>query len=307
MTRPVPQTDEFWTLPTADFERGERALWWSVNPEGHLGVILVHQRLLTPSQYVRGWVGLSPRLPFDATLVIVTDRGTRRFSLSGIDFQPRHLVLLARGGFVLTGSVWNEKTRSGHPTAAVFSTTGEGRVLEPYGLGNDLSAVIADPADRLWVAYGDEGMFGQKPWSQPALAGWDLEGRRIWGSDGRVSDVFNGTSAATEGDQVWLMWRGARADHTARINPSTGEVSSYPVLIDNCDGVAIRGTHALFSARDHNEPSLTLIRARRWEGVWVETDSYHLAMPGRVVLSCAQGRDGTLWIRAGDTWIRAYV
>jgi hypothetical protein len=27
-------------------------------------------------------------------------------------------------------------------------------------------------------------------------------------------------------------------------------------------------------------------------------------VPGRVVMKCGQGRDGTLWLRAGHTWVR---
>lgn len=29
-----------------------------------------------------------------------------------------------------------------------------------------------------------------------------------------------------------------------------------------------------------------------------------LRLPGPVVMRCAQGRDGVLWLRAGDSWVR---
>lgn len=37
---------------------------------------------------------------------------------------------------------------------------------------------------------------------------------------------------------------------------------------------------------------------------WSVTGRARIEVPGRVVLRCGQGRDGFLWLRTGDTWVR---
>ncbi|MFG2880560.1 hypothetical protein ACGFYU_37025 [Streptomyces sp. NPDC048337] len=36
----------------------------------------------------------------------------------------------------------------------------------------------------------------------------------------------------------------------------------------------------------------------------VVTGEERVRLPGRVVMRCGQGRDGVLWLRAGDSWVR---
>ncbi|GAA2568031.1 MULTISPECIES: hypothetical protein [Streptomyces] len=89
-----------------------------------------------------------------------------------------------------------------------------------------------------------------------------------------------------------------------RIIPSTGEVTSYPSPVRAPDGFAVRGRRAVLTRRDHNRRSVELTRAEFDGTTWTVTDRRALDVPGRVVLRCGQGRDGTLWLRAGDTWLR---
>lgn len=37
---------------------------------------------------------------------------------------------------------------------------------------------------------------------------------------------------------------------------------------------------------------------------WAVTGRRRLRVPGRVVMRCGQGRDGSLWLRAGNSWLR---
>ncbi|MFK0203637.1 hypothetical protein [Streptomyces lavendulae] len=61
----------------------------------------------------------------------------------------------------------------------------------------------------------------------------------------------------------------------------------------------------MFSRRDHDRPAVTLTRARLVGGALEVVAEERVAVPGPVVLRCGPGRDGVLWLRAGDSWVRA--
>ncbi|MEU7068428.1 hypothetical protein [Streptomyces sp. NPDC046161] len=60
----------------------------------------------------------------------------------------------------------------------------------------------------------------------------------------------------------------------------------------------------ILTHRTHNHPNVQLSRAELVDDTWVITTQEKLHLPGPVVMRCAQGRDGTLWLRADDTWTR---
>lgn len=60
----------------------------------------------------------------------------------------------------------------------------------------------------------------------------------------------------------------------------------------------------ILTRRSHNRPYVGLTRAELIDGAWVITSQERLRLPGPIVMRCAQGRDGTLWLRGGDTWVR---
>ncbi|WP_413754830.1 hypothetical protein [Streptomyces sp. MMBL 11-3] len=60
----------------------------------------------------------------------------------------------------------------------------------------------------------------------------------------------------------------------------------------------------MLTRRNHNRRSTELIRARLDGTRWIITSRHRLRMPGPMVGRCAQGRDGCLWLRAGNTWLR---
>lgn len=70
------------------------------------------------------------------------------------------------------------------------------------------------------------------------------------------------------------------------------------------DGLAVRGDRAVLTRRNHNEPSTEVVRAALVDDSWIITQRVEMAVPGRVVLRCGQGRDGLLWLHAGDVWLR---
>ncbi|MFI1415675.1 hypothetical protein ACH4Y0_38020 [Streptomyces sp. NPDC020707] len=297
-----------WRLPAADLLRGRRALWWSVGPGGELAVLLVNRRFLHRSRYPRGWLGLRPDLPFTAELVIITGHAEQRITVKDIRMRPSHLALLPDRRFVLVSSRTSRKTAEDpwRPNAVLFSPSGMPEA--EWCVGDDIPALVTDVGKRIWTAYGDEGIYGDHDESAAGLAGWDLEGRLIWAPAGRLPDhPLEGCTAATEGEQVWLVWySGSSTGGTflTRITPSTGAVSSYRSPVRAPDGFAVRGNRAVLTRREHNKRFLELTRARLDGAAWTVTGCQRLRVPGRLVLRCGQGRDGALWLRAGNTWLR---
>lgn len=297
-----------WRLPVADAVRGYRALWWSVGPAGQLAVLLVHRRYLDRNRYPKGWIGQRPDIPFTGELITITAQEERRTPVKDIRIRPSHLALLPDSRFLLVSgrTFRNETEGPWPPNAVVFSPSGTPEA--EFCVGDDIPALATDVHGGIWTAYGDEGIYGGHPESGAGLAGWDTQGRTSWAPKGRLPDhPLEGCTAATENEQVWLVWySGSSRGGTflTRITPSTGDVASYRSPVPAPDGFAVRGNRAVLTRRDHNKRSVELIRAELNGTTWLVTGRCRLRVPGRVVLRCGQGRDGSLWLRAGNTWLR---
>jgi hypothetical protein len=183
----------------------------------------------------------------------------------------------------------------------------EGKPEGAFCIGDDIPALVTDRSRGIWTAYGDEGIYGDHPETRAGLAGWDTEGHATWAPQGRLPDSpLEGCTAATEGEQVWLVWYSGTGSGTflTRITPSTGQVVSYPSPVSAPDGFAVRGNCAILTVRNHNRRTVELIRAELGDTTWTVTSRHKLRVPWRVVMHCGQGRDGSMWLRAGDTWLR---
>lgn len=305
----VVEMERVWAPSVVDLWAGRRPLWWTVGPAGELAVLLVHRKYLHHVHYIKGWVGWGPKLPFDGVLVIrQADGSVRRRPIKDVRVWPSHIALLPGSRLLVAGGrTRKEDTGSWEPNAAVFSLT-SGEQQDSFCIGDDIPALVTDHTGSIWTAHGDEGIYGGHPESSAGLAGWSAAGEAIWAPEGRLPDrPLHGCTAATEGDRVWLIWySGTRRGGTflTRITPSTGEVTSWPSPIPKPDGFAVRGDRAVLTRRDHNEPTTEVVRAELLDLTWSVTERHRTQVPGRVVLRCGQGRDGFLWLRAGDIWLR---
>ncbi len=302
----IADSDTVWRLPAADARRGYRALCWSAGPAGQLAVLLVHRRYLERIPYIKGWPGWMPKVPFAGELVIVAGQEERRIPVEDVRFWPSYLALLPDSRFLLVSGRTNRNEAEGYwaPNAMVLDPSGTPE--SEFCVGDDISALATDTDGGIWTAYGDEGIYGGHPESRTGLAGWDSQGRNSWIPRGRLPDrPLQGSTAATENGQVWLVWDSGRGGtFLTRITPSTGDVVSHPSPVRNPDGFAVSGSRAVLTRRDHNKRSVELTRAE-FDGVtWAVTSRRELRVPGRVVMGCGEGRDGSLWLRAGDAWLR---
>ncbi|MET7986483.1 MULTISPECIES: hypothetical protein [unclassified Streptomyces] len=296
---------QVWRLPAADAVRGHRALWWSVGPAGELAVLLVHRRHLQRTRHAKGWIGWRLQVPFTGELVTVTGHDEQRIVVKDIRMRPSHLALLPDARFLLVSgrTLLDGPEGLWEPNAVVFSPSGAPEA--EFCLGDDIAAVVTDVDGGIWTAYGDEGIYGGHPASGAGLAGWSTRGRATWTPDGRLPDhPLQGCTAATGNDQVWLVWYPGGGTYLTRIDPSTGDVVSYPSPVAKPDGFAVRGNRAVLTRRNHNKRSVELVRAELDGTTWAVTSRRRLRVPGRVVMKCGQGRDGFLWLRTGNTWLR---
>ncbi|MEV7558628.1 hypothetical protein [Streptomyces sp. NPDC089795] len=113
---------------------------------------------------------------------------------------------------------------------------------------------------------------------------------------------LGGSAGATEEAVAWLAWHSPEGSILSRVDPATGDVSTYRNPLGDTDGIAVRGTRMLLSHPFHDRPGVELSRAKLVDGTWVITAQEKLRPPEPVGRRCVQGRDGVLWIRAGDSW-----
>ncbi|MGW7080392.1 hypothetical protein [Streptomyces sp. NPDC054866] len=231
--------------------------------------------------------------------------------MKDIRIRPSHLALLPDSRLLLVSgrTFRNEPEEFWRPNAVVFSPTGTPEA--EFCVGDDIPALVTDADGGIWTAYGDEGIYGGHPESGAGLAGWNTLGQASWTPEGRLPDhPLQGCTAATENKQVWLVWYSGNSrggTYLTQITPSTGDVVSYRSPVPAPDGFAVRGNRAMFSRRDHNKRSVELTRAELDGTTWQVTSRRRIRVPDRVVARCCQGRDGSLWLRAGNTWLRMAV
>ncbi|MFG1665259.1 hypothetical protein [Streptomyces sp. Y7] len=301
--------ERVWKPSLSERWAGPRPLWWTAGPTGELAVLLVDRQWLRRSRYIKGWAGWGPHVPFDAVLLMrQADGSLQRRRIRDIPVRPSHIALLPKSRLLIAcGRSSKEESGAWRPNAVVFSLE-SGDQESTFCIGDDIPALVADGGGSIWTAYGDEGIYGGHPESAAGLAGWSAEGQAVWAPGGRLPDApLEGCTAATEGDRVWLIWYSGSSrggTYLTRITPSTGEVASWPSPVCDPDGFAVRDRRAVLTKRAHNRRATEVVRAELDGDTWSVTERRKIRVPGRVVMRCGQGRDGLLWLRAGDTWLR---
>ncbi|MGW2867232.1 hypothetical protein [Kitasatospora sp. NPDC001225] len=288
--RPV----EVWRLPAEDVRAGHRALTWTVGPQGELAVLVVPERYAAPAG---SWP--CARLPFDGEVVVRGPRGEWRVPLAGVGVPPDFLALLPGGRVLLVGGRAEESADGWERNGQVFGP--DGRLTRELQLGDDVQALTTDRDGRIWLAFGDEGNYGDNPLGQYGLLGLDTAGRVVWRPDfGQLGDQpLEGLAAATEGRRAWLAWYGDRS-HLTGIDPDGGEPVVMRLPARQPVGFAIAGDRAVFL-----QPGGELIRCERESRKgWREVRRERVGVPGGLDRGRAHGRDGVLWFRSGNGWFR---
>ncbi|MFC5889251.1 hypothetical protein [Kitasatospora aburaviensis] len=286
---------EVWRLLAREFAAGRRVFAWTAGPDGQLAVLLGSEEDLTVRQ---GITHVTP--PCDVELVTVGGGGEWRTALPGITVHPHHLALLPGGRTLLAAVCADELPGGWERNAVVYGP--DGQPAREFTLGEDVQALVTDQAGRIWIAYGEEGVYGHHPASQDGLQGMDSAGRSVWRP--RRAELpdhpQDGIAAATEGRAVWLAWLAEeKGSFLTRVDPFDGTSSTVPLPVRLPTGFAIAGDRAVF-LRHPGE----LVRCRRVDGAWKEMRRERLDLPGELDGSRAFGRSGVLWFRMGNGWYR---
>ncbi|MFE5584477.1 hypothetical protein [Kitasatospora sp. NPDC056531] len=280
--RPV----EVWRLPEEDRRAGRRAATWTVGPDGELLVLLT--------------AGPEPEPPYDACLVTVARGGDQRLDLPQVPLHhPTYLGLLPGGRPLVVDGRAEELADGWELNGLVFAP--DGRPTRRLQLGDDVQALVTDREGRIWLAFGDEGRYGDNPLAQRGLLGLDGAGRTVWVPDFKdlPDDPMEGLAAATEGRRVWLAWYGERAFLTAA-DPGGGPPLSTRLPARQPVGFAVADDRAVFL-----QPDGELVRCvRESRKGWREVRRERLDLPGELDRHHAYGRDGVLWFRCGNGWYR---
>lgn len=183
----------------------------------------------------------------------------------------------------------------------------DGRPARELTLGHDIQALVTDRDGRIWMAFGDEGVYGDHPASQAGLLGTDAAGRTVWSPRrGELPGYpLEGLAGATEGRAVWLAWYpDSRGSHLTRIDPSTGTSSSLRLPVRLPVGFAIDGRRAVFLLG-----SGELVWCELTGKEWRERRRERLRVPGELDrggrsagTACSgsgRGTAGTGWWRSG--------
>ncbi|MFF1902391.1 hypothetical protein [Kitasatospora sp. NPDC058218] len=298
MPLPVVRPVEVWRLPEEDARAGRRAVGWTVGPGGELAVLLAHEKDLGPAD---GWPRI--RTPFDGELVRVTDRGEWRLPLTPVTVGPDHLALLPGGRVLVVSYRSDDGSGTWEPNAVVFGAAG--RPARELSLGDDVQALVTDRDGRIWMAFGDEGIYGDHPMAHPGLTAADTAGRVLWrpGPGELPGYPLEGLAAATEGRAAWLAWYpDSSGSYLTRIDPSGGPSSSVKCPVRQPVGFAISGRRGVFLTGRGEVVRCELVG----EG-WQETGRGRLQLPGGLDGERAHGRDGVLRFRAGDAWYEVAV
>ena len=112
--------------------------------------------------------------PYDALVVTVAEGTCHETYLNAVlPWRPR-VEALPDGGFVLAA------VRSGkddEQQVQVFDALGRG--TRTFRVGDAIEHLLADQAGELWLAYFDEGIYGDSL-SAPGLRRWSVTGEPLW-------------------------------------------------------------------------------------------------------------------------------
>ncbi|MET9610916.1 hypothetical protein ABZZ17_38515 [Streptomyces sp. NPDC006512] len=284
-----------WSLSAEDAQAGWRALWWNVGPDGELGVILVQDQNLRRSPYFKNWIGWHVTTTCDGLLIVVKDGHERRTTVHGINKSTGCLVLLSWSRFLLRG-------QSQEKNFVVYSPGGY--PMNHISLGECTESIIGDRDGAIWTAHGDQGIYGDDPASRAGLARWNTDGDHTWTPQNLPVLPLGSKASATEGTLAWYAWYSPEGAFLTRVDPATGEETSWKNPVRDIDSLTVRGNRMILTHSFHNRPGIELNHAELINNTWVITTQEKLTLPEPMGYSCTQGRDGNLWLRSGDTWTR---
>jgi hypothetical protein len=295
--------------------KGERIVTIDIGQNGEALMFVVNTtdaEMATSREIQPGWASFamtkSPRR-YDASVVIHDGRSARRIELRDVDITFPSVQLLRRDELLVVGARCRRYSDgtfdlNGH----VFDLAGQPR--RQMLLGDGINSVQTSADGRIWVSYGDEGIYGNFGWgaqhnSEPigsaGLVRFDEFGHVEWKyeppSDVEPMDdcyALNVTPTA-----VWACYYSAFP--LVRI-AANDDIDTWNSPIAGAHGLSIDEDRVLFCGgyEGRETCSLCVIRSDRLSLV----DSFALALPDTAANPHIRARGPAVHVFVGTIWYR---
>ena len=269
----------------------------SINARGHATMLVVEPELLdrAPCSLPAG----AQFVEFDGTTIV------HAVELDGALPALPEVCSLAGGGVLVVGSCClNTPEGKAEKNARVYDE--HGRLRGAFAAGDGISHVGVDDAGRIWVAYSDEGVYGDPGCiGASGLVRFNVEGEITWSyrppdEESWIDDCYALNIAGTE---VWACYFSSFP--IARVRDDA--VTLWP----NCDHVtaakalAVDGDHVLLAGGYREEAERAVLLKLDSTGAH-EVGRFWLTTPDGASLSGARmiGSGGSVHLFAGTSWYR---
>lgn len=232
-----------------------------------------------PNAQTKGWTPLVARL---------AGGKLQWCALEACDLAHPHVQATSQGLLLVAARSYLDKGVA-DKNAVLFDSSG--KRIDAFCLGDGIEDVQVDEADKIWVSYFDEGVFGNYGWGRgtepmgaDGLVAYDISGRRLWSQSFGIDDCYalnveNGTTNAYYYSD-WKLLRVAGDFQWTRYEPRSPK-NSRP--ISRVTALAVHGEQALMLSVQDAGPQIVLVELTtdRPFGWSVSIDAaVDLAMPG---------------------------
>jgi hypothetical protein len=194
------------------------------------------------------------------SLSIVSANDVRRtISLPRVDVTFPNVDMFPDGRVLVAGarSSWRSEDDYDRNGAIFDPRTGE---MRRFLLGDGINSLAIDAIGRIWVAYGDEGIFGNFGWGNPGpmpigsagLVCFSDSGTKIWEypADDRMADCYALNVSAQEASIFFYT------DFPICRVSSDFKLTYWATNLRGCQHLAISGTSVLFTGQYDDPPDV---------------------------------------------------
>jgi hypothetical protein len=199
--------------------------------------------------------------PYRAEVVEASPKGATSTALVGLDVANPMIELLPSGELVVIGPRAN-RYRDGTTDLNCLVFSREGHLLRRFTVGDGIKDGFSDNHGRIWIAYFDEGIFGNLGWGDqegPAPIGesglncFDGSGKKLWdfglaGGEDLISDCY---AMNVAGADTWIYFY---AEFPLYRITEEFQAREWKIGLKGCGAFAVSDGNILFSGQYNDGP-----------------------------------------------------
>lgn len=261
----------------------------SVDSDGNALVLTANKedKARATATETRG-IGIFPmsRSPSDLafSLIVHRDTGAETIRLPAMNITFPYVDLFSDGGCVLVGarSSWRSKNDFDLNGALIERGT---KVAKRLCFGDGIEGVGIDGADRIWISYFDEGVFGNFGWSHPGPTGlgaggincFDRTGELLWQHNREDATEYIDDCYAMNVSPLGVWFYFYSAFKVARVTEEFS-VEYFETPISGSHNFITDGHRFVFSSQ-YREPATTFHATNLHKGKLVHRRKLSLSLP----------------------------